>query len=101
MVVNDVWETSDRFSMKVEDNRMADAGIHKGDYVIIKKVGRYREGDIVVVKLGNKLIIRQYFIAARRIRLECRNPDRQTMILDSDTPGFSILGSVVQVIKEI
>lgn len=101
MVMNERLEIADRFSMEVPDSRMADAGICKGDYVVIQRRRNYRPGDLLAVKLGEKVFIRRYFPTANRIRLECATPDRQTMILDMDTPGFAILGCVVQVIREI
>jgi SOS-response transcriptional repressor LexA len=101
MVVNERLEMSDRFSMEVPDNRMADAGICKGDHVVIQKLKAYKSGDVLAVKLGDRAFIRRYFPTANRIRLECGSPQQQTMILDVDTPGFTILGCVVQVIREI
>lgn len=101
LVMNERLEMADRFSMEVPDSRMADAGICKGDYVVIQRRKNYRPGDLLAVKLGEKAFIRRYFPTANRIRLECATPDRQTMILDMDTPGFVILGCVVQVIREI
>ena len=101
MVTNPQMELTDRFSMAVPDNRMADVGICKGDYVVIQRRKKYLEGDVLAVRLGERVFIRRYFRSANRIRLECGTPDRQTMILDTDTPGFSILGNVVQVIREL
>ncbi len=100
MVTNERLEISDRFSMAIPDNRMADAGIHKGDYAIVQRKNRYFEGDIIVAKLGERVFIRRYFRSKNRIRLECNTPDRQSMILDQYTPGFIILGTVIQVIRE-
>lgn len=99
LVVNDRLELSDRTTLLVEDNRMADAGIHKGDFVVVQLRKRYHEGDVVAVKLGERIFIRRYFQSIKRVRLECNTPDRQSMILDEHTPGFSILGSVTQVIR--
>ncbi len=101
MVRNESIRISDRFSLLVDDNRMAAAGICKGDYAVIQKDTPIEEGDIIAIKLGNKTLVRRYFLADKRIRLECTTPNRQTMILDKNTPGFSILGTVVQVIREI
>ncbi len=99
IVVNNRLELSDRFTINVEDNRMAEAGIHKGDFVVVQQKKNYPDGDIVVVKLGERMFIRRYFHSINRVRLECNTPDRQSMILDENTPGFSILGSVIQVIR--
>ena len=101
IVTNHSFESVDRFSMTVPDGRMADAGLCKGDHVIVQKKQHYDDGNVLAVKLGERIFIRRYFRSANRIRLECNTPDRQSMILDKKTPGFSILGNVIQVIREI
>lgn len=101
MVMNQKLEIPDRFSMEVPDNRMAEAGIRQGDFVIIQKQRSYKAGDVLAVRLGDKAFVRRYFPSTSRIRLECGTPEEHTMILDMDTPGFSILGCVLQVIREI
>lgn len=100
MVINNRQKISDRFSMAIPDNRMAESGICKGDYIVVQKQARYADGDVIVAKLGDRIFIRKYFGVKNRIRLECNTPDRQSMILDHNTPGFSILGCVVQIIRE-
>ena len=100
MVINEKLEISDRFSMEIPDNRMADAGICKGDYAIVQRKHKYSDGDIIVANLGERVFIRRYFRSKNRIRLECNTPDRQSMILDQNTPGFFILGVVIQVIRK-
>jgi len=101
MVLNHRLEIPDRFSMEVPDNRMAESGIRKGDFVVIQKQNNYKAGDILAVALGEQAFIRRYFPTINRIRLEGGSPEQQTMILDMDTPGFSILGCVIQVIREL
>ncbi len=101
MVMNLSFDSVNRFSMAVPDNRMSDAGLRKGDHVIVEKRRSYLEGDVLVVQLGERIFIRRYFRSANRIRLECNTPDRQSMILDKNTPGFAILGNVIQVIREL
>ena len=100
LVINRSVQADDRFTLEIPDNRMADAGIDKGDYAVVKQQGGYHDGDIIAARLGERVFVRRFFTAAQRIRLECTTPNRQSMILDLDTPGFSILGCVVQVIKE-
>ncbi|MCB0261730.1 MAG: hypothetical protein KDE52_10105 [Calditrichaeota bacterium] len=99
-IVNRRVSVDDRFTLEANDNRMLDAGIKKGDYVVVKCEKNYRDGELIAAQLGERILIRRFFRVAQRIRLECSNPDRQSMILDEKTPGFQMLGSVVQVIKE-
>lgn len=101
LVVNKRIELADRFCIEVTDNRMSAAGMRQGDHVIVERTPGYHDGDIVVVQLGERVFIRRYYRASRRIRLESQTPERQSMIIDAKTPGFRILGCVVQVIREI
>ncbi len=99
MVINERVDRTDRATWRVEDNRMADAGICKGDYVVVQPRRHYQDGEVLVVRLGERVFVRRFFRCGRRIRLECNPPDRQTMILDETTPGFAIVGRVVQVVR--
>ncbi len=100
-VQNQREESADRFTLAMEDDLMKGAGIQCGDYVVIHKERDFNEGDILAVQLGDKTIVRRYFRAAERIRLECDPASRQTIIVEKSTPGFQILGRVVQIIREI
>ncbi len=99
-VQNRVTHLPQRLTLLVTDDSMAGAGICHGDYVVVEN-GRYEEGDILAVQLGDKIAVRRYFRAARRIRLESVPPGRETIIVEVDTPGVTILGRVVQVVKEM
>ena len=101
MVINNHYDSSEKMSLRVEDNRMAGIGIRKGDNVIVEKKRHYVDSDVLAVQVGSRVFIRRFFRKGQRVRLECTSPERQTMILDMATPGFAILGSVSQVIREI
>ncbi len=98
---NERLKDDSRTTLLVETQDMQGAGIQPGDYVVIKQQAEYQEGDILAVHLGEETLIRRYFRAANRIRLECDPPSGQTIIVETDTPGFSILGRVVQIIREV
>ena len=101
MVINNRFDTADKMSLRVEDNRMSGIGIRKGDNVVIEKRRHYVDTDVLAVQVGSRVFIRRFFRKGQRVRLECTSPQRQTMILDMATPGFAILGAVSQVIREI
>ena len=99
-VRNEALMLSERLSLPVTEAAMTGAGIHPGDYVVVEK-GKFAEGDILAVRLGEAVLIRRYFRAANRIRLECEPPTQPTIIVEADTPGFVILGRVIQTIREM
>ncbi len=101
LVSNPALHLPDRFTLQVSDNRMEGADIREGDYVVVQQQPGYPEGCILAVQLGERQLVRRYFRAGGRIQLHCDPPSRQVLIVESHTPGFRILGQVVQVIREI
>lgn len=101
LVTNPSQHISGRFTVPVNDNSMQGADIKAGDYVVVKKEDAYPEGCILAVQLGNRQMVRRYSRVAGRIHLQCDPPSRQIIIVEDHTPDFSILGQVVQVIREI
>ncbi len=62
------------FALQVSGDSMIDDGIHDGDYVIIEKTNRPRNGDIVVALLDNENVtLKRFFREKRRIRLQPAN----------------------------
>lgn len=62
------------FALQVSGESMIDDGIHDGDYVIIEKTNRPKNGDIVVALLDNdNVTLKRFFREKRRIRLQPAN----------------------------
>ncbi len=101
LVTNPLLHASDRRTIRVEDDLMTGADIRAGDFVVVEQRDRYEEGSIVAVKIGNRRFVRRYFRAQKRIYLQGDPPTREVMIVEPHTPGFRILGQVVQIIREI
>lgn len=101
MVKNEMVHEDRRKSIKVVEAGMEKSGIEKGNYVVVEKCDEYYEGEILAVQLGERILIRRLYNAKGRLRLEGDSPNIRTIIVEDRTPGFSVLGRVVQVIKEI
>lgn len=101
LVENDSINIPDRMSIQVNDTGMEKSGIHKGNYVVVEKSENYYEGEILAVKFDERILIRRLYNTKGRLRLECDSPNKPTIIVENNTPGFSILGSVIQIIKEL
>ena len=80
--------------LEVLDNAMENAGIIKGDYLTVDLDARLKDGDIAVVKLGERFFIRKFYHQDRRIRLETAANTPTTLIVETNTPGFKIIGKV-------
>jgi SOS-response transcriptional repressor LexA len=81
-------------TLEVLDDAMAQAGILRGDFLTVNPDRRPLDGDIIVVKLGERFFIRRFFRQGEFIRLETASPVPATLIVDPETPGFMIIGKV-------
>lgn len=94
-------ESIERFSLKVPDDSMTGAGLCRGDLAIVDSKQEPENDDVVAVTLGERVLIRRYASSHDRIRLESTAEPDRILIIDPATPGFTILGKVIQVIREI
>ena len=101
LVENESINIPDRMSIHVNDSGMEKSGIHKDNYVIVEKSENYYEGEILAVKFDERILIRRLYNTKGRLRLECDSSNKPTIIVENKIPGFSILGRVIQVIKEL
>jgi len=89
------------FSLKVQGDSMIDAGIFDGDYVLVKKQPHADPGDMVVAQIGDEATVKKFFPEKKRIRLEPANPNYGPIIVERDTPGFSIAGKVIGLLRRM
>jgi SOS-response transcriptional repressor LexA len=90
------FQNTDQYSITLEvlDNAMYKAGILKGDYLTIDLQSRPQNGDIVVVKLGERFFIRRCFLQQHLLRLETADEYPSSLVIEDNTPGFQIIGKV-------
>ena len=101
LVENDKINIPNRMSIPISNDDMQKSGIHNGDFVVIEKSEDYFENEILAVQFDDRVLIRRLFNTKGRLRLECDSPTKPTIIIENKTPGFAILGRVIQVIKEL
>jgi hypothetical protein len=69
---------------------MYKAGILKSDYLTIDIRSRPQDGDIVVVKLGERFFIRRFYLQEHLIRLVTADEYPSSLVIEDNTPGFQI-----------
>lgn len=89
------------FSLKVQGDSMIDAGIFDGDYVLVRKQPNADPGDMVVAQIGDEATVKKFFPEKRRIRLEPANTNYGPIIVEKSTPGFSIAGKVIGLLRRM
>jgi SOS-response transcriptional repressor LexA len=88
-------------TVEVLDDAMIDTGIHKGDYLTIDLDSHPDDGDLAVVKLGERIFVRKFSQADNRIRLETADSYPSLLIVESDTPNFAVLGKVQSLTRHL
>lgn len=91
--------TGEYFALRAKGNSMINAGIHDGDYVIIRKQNYANEGQIVVALIDDDATLKRYYLDRenKRIRLHPENNRMKDMFYDE----ISIQGVAVKVIKDL
>lgn len=87
------------FFMRVDSDAMTDAGISRGDVIIVDRAIEACSGKIVVASVGGELLVRRLHSEDDEMILLPENPDYEpTPCLPEDT---SIWGVVTEVIHEV
>jgi repressor LexA len=88
------------FAVRVTGDSMHDAGIIRGDMVIIEKRDYADNGDIVAVDIeGKGHTLKRYFKESARVRLHSENEAEKSKYPDIYTKDVRILGRLVHVIR--
>ena len=87
------------FALKVHGDSMIDAGIFNGDLVFARQQNTAERGQIVVALIGEETTVKYYYPEAGRVRLEPANEAYGPIIVDVNTPDFSILGRIIGVMR--
>lgn len=84
------------FMLSVMGDSMIEAGIHNGDYVIVRQQPTANNGDIVVAMTDeNEATVKTFYKERDHIRLQPENSSMEPIRL----PNVSILGKVIGLIR--
>ena len=88
------------FALRVRGDSMIDAGIHEGDYVVVRHQERANAGEIVVGLLEDEATEKYYQPRRGRIELIAANEKYDPIVVENET-SFRILGVVRGVIRTL
>jgi repressor LexA len=91
-------DTSGLFALRVRGDSMIDAGIHEGDYVVVRQQDRANAGQIVVALLEDEATVKYYQPKRDRIELVAANAKYRPIEVDRDAE-FRVLGVVKGVMR--
>lgn len=86
------------FFMRVNSNAMQNAGIFKGDVVIIDRSLKPVSGKVVIANFNGELLIRRFEKIKEKVRLLPETDKLSPIEIDSSCGDFSIWGIVTYVI---
>ena len=91
-------DASALFALKVRGDSMIDAGIHEGDYVVVRQQDRANAGQIVVALLEDEATVKYYQPRRDRIELVAANAKYKPIAIERGN-DFRILGVVKGVLR--
>ena len=89
------------FILNMENNYFAEKNIYEGDFVVASTQEPIAAGDLVVASLDNKVFLATYFPLGNKIRLEKDSAGKNQLVVEHQTPDFSLKGKVIQIIRSI
>jgi repressor LexA len=88
------------FALRVRGDSMIDAGIHSGDYVIVRQQEQANAGDMVVALLEDEATVKYYRPRGQKVELIAANPKYSPIVAEPGTE-FRILGVVRGVVRTV
>src|SRR5690348_8111551 len=87
--------------LEVTTDSMSNAGIKRGDQLIVNRKIPAANGNIIVAILNNTMLLRRIAIANHRIQLIAETSGLSNIDVDTRSCSFSIWGVVTHVIKPV
>lgn len=94
---NWVIKQQDTFALRVTGDSMVNAGIEKGDYVIVNSQNTVSNGDIAIVLIDNQATMKTFTTMGSSIVLMSANSNYEPIIMNAD--DVIINGKVIGVLK--
>jgi repressor LexA len=91
------------FAVRVQGDSMSGAGIHAGDYAVVREQSTAENGQAVVAYLGEEqeVTVKVFYERRGRFELEPRNEKYAVLRIPKDDPWFRIGGRVVGLVREL
>lgn len=87
------------YLLRVEGHSMRDAGILDGDLLAVHRTPVARQGQIVVARLGDEVMIKRFERRGHKVRLLPDNPDFEPIQIDLRKQALVIEGLGVGIVR--
>ena len=89
------------YLLQVSGLSMRDDGILDGDWLVVHRTAEAKNGQIVVVRVGDDVTVKRLKVRGNKAELIPSNPDYRTLHLDLTREILSIEGIAVGVIRNL
>ena len=89
------------FMLRVRGDSMIEAGIFDGDLVQVRPAATARDGDIVVVLVGDEATLKRFFHEGGRIRLQPENCTMEPIMVTAEDDEIRVVGNVVGLFRSL
>lgn len=93
----DFLHGGDNFILIIKGESMIEAGIHDGDYVVVKQQNHADNGDIVVALIEDEATVKRFYKEKEHIRLQPENSSMKPLFFKD----LTILGKVTGVFRRM
>ncbi len=90
--------SDDAFFLRVDDDGMVDRGIQRGDLVLVNPAARAHDGDAVVARVDEQVLVRLLSHRGAQLALTPAAPEQREVVV-GPTDDFAIVGTVAAVIR--
>ncbi|MBW6496626.1 MAG: transcriptional repressor LexA [Burkholderiaceae bacterium] len=94
-----LFDTRPDYLLKVRGMSMRDAGILDGDLLAVRRAEEARNGQIVVVRVGDEVTVKRWRHQGHQVELLPENPDFSPIVLDTRRDAFTIEGIGVGLVR--
>jgi repressor LexA len=96
-----VSDEGELFALRVKGDSMIDAMVNDGDIVVMKRVDRAHNGDMVAIWLSdrNETTLKKFYLENGRVRLQPANPTMGPIFVDPD--NVVVQGKVMLVLRQM
>jgi len=89
------------FILHVKGNSMIEAGIHDGDYAIIKQNYSPENHDIVVALIDNEATLKRFYKKDNKIILKPENSSMDPIIIECGKSNIMIIGKLTGIYRQL
>ena len=94
-----IFEPKADFLLRVRGNGLREAGILEGDLLAVHRSQTANNGQIVVARVNNEVVIKRYERMSHQIRLLSANPEVPPITIDTTQQALEIEGVGVGILR--